>query len=179
MQAPEQQLWQRLLKTMQHRKWIIALSGLLLLGSLIGWRKIVKNIEMTARIAWGEARNQGRAGMQAVINVIDNRSRMDLFNDGKPDWWGEGHAEVATKPYQFSAYNENDPNRPKLDAVNDNDRNFAEAIELASMAVRGDLPDLTNGATHYHSTKITPPNWTRGAIPTAVIGDHIFYKGVA
>jgi len=139
----------------------------------------MKNIEWTARIAWGEARNQGPIGLQAVINVIDNRARTDLFGDGKADWWGESHAGVATAPYQFSAFNENDPNRPKLEAVSDNDPTFVQAVELAAKAVAGKLPDLTGGATHYHARQITPPNWTVGAIRTAAIGDHIFYRGVA
>ena len=139
----------------------------------------MKNIEWTARIAWGEARNQGPEGLQAVVNVIDNRARMDLFNDGKPDWWGESHAGVATKPYQFSAYNANDPNRAKLEAVTDADPLFAHAVELAAMAVAGSLPDITDGATHYHAAHIPAPHWTVGAERTGIIGDHIFYKGVA
>jgi spore germination cell wall hydrolase CwlJ-like protein len=139
----------------------------------------MKNIEWTARIAWGEARSEGAQGLQAVINVIDNRARMDLFNDNKPDWWGESHAGVATQPYQFSAYNENDPNRPQLEAVTDADPLFVEAVALAAKAVAGRLPDITGGATHYHTTSLTPPDWALGAEPTAVIGKHIFYKGVA
>jgi spore germination cell wall hydrolase CwlJ-like protein len=139
----------------------------------------MRNIEWTARIAWGEARSEGAQGLQAVINVIDNRARMDLFNDNKPDWWGESHAGVATQPYQFSAYNENDPNRPQLEAVTDADPLFVEAVALAAKAVAGRLPDITGGATHYHTTTLTPPDWTVGAEPTAVIGNHIFYKGVA
>ncbi|WP_020398985.1 cell wall hydrolase [Kordiimonas gwangyangensis] len=139
----------------------------------------MRNIELPARIAWGEARDQGRDGMQAVLNTIDNRTRMDLFNDNRDDWWGEGYANVATKAAQYSAYNENDPNRAKLEAVTDADPIFAEAVELASLMVRGQLPDLTGGATHYHNNKIKPPFWTKNATVTAIIGNHIFYKGVA
>jgi hypothetical protein len=35
---------------------------------------------------------------------------MDLNNDGKPDWWGEGYAGLYQKPYQLSCWNKNDPN---------------------------------------------------------------------
>lgn len=157
---------------MQHRKIIIALGGLLLLGSLFGWRRIVKNAVMTARIAWGEARNQGSRGLQAVINVIDNRVKVG-------NWMGKTHEEVATKSFQFSAYNPNDPNRAKLEAVTDDDPIYAEALVLAYEAVNDNLPDITGGATHYHSRFIHPPFWTKGATQTAVIGDHIFYKDVA
>lgn len=129
------------------------------------------NIVQTARIAWGEARGEGRDGLQAVINVIDNRTRDPRYPDS--------HAAVATQPWQFSAYNDNDPNRSKLERVSDDDAGFVTAMELAAQAVGGGLPDITGGATHYHSTKIDPPFWAEGAEVTAVIGEHVFYKGVA
>lgn len=131
----------------------------------------MRNIDTTARIAWGEARNQGAKGMQAVLNVIANRANDSRYPDSL--------ASVATQPWQFSAYNENDPNRDKLLRVDDNDLNFAQAVELAAQNVRGDLPDITGGATHYHTKHIAPPFWTKGATKTAEIGDHIFYKDVA
>jgi len=139
----------------------------------------MRNINLPARVAWGEARNQGKDGIQAVLNTMKNRSDMDLWNDGKADWWGEGLADVATKPYQYSAYNENDPNRAQLEAVTDADPVFALAVQLAAQNVRGELPDLTGGATHYHHIDLPAPGWTVGAEVTTVIGDHKFYKGVA
>ena len=131
----------------------------------------MRNIEWTARIAWGEARNQGPIGLQAVINVMANRSRDRRYPAAL--------ASVATEPWQFSAYNENDPNRPKLEAVSDNDPTFVMAVSLATQAVAGTLPDITGGATHYHSRFITAPVWTFAAIRSAAIGDHVFYRGVA
>ncbi len=140
----------------------------------------MKNIEWTARIAWGEARSEGAQGLHAVTNVIDNRARMDLFNDNKPDWWGETHVGVATKPWQFSAYNPGDPNRKKLESVTDADPLFATAIELAAKALKGELPDITEGATHYHTVGLSPlPDWVNVAVPTVRIGKHQFYKDVA
>ena len=144
---------------------------------LIGLR--MRNINLPARVAWGEARNQGPEGMQAVLNTMKNRSDKDLWNDGKDDWWGEGLANVATKPSQYSAYNDNDPNRALLDAVTSDDPNFALAVELSARNVRGDLPDITNGATHYHTRFINPPFWAATATVSAYIGDHIFYSGVS
>lgn len=140
----------------------------------------MKNIEWTARIVWGEARGEGLDGMHAVTNVIQNRVDTDLFNDDKPDWWGEGHVDVVTKPWQFSAYNPGDPNRTKLENVGDDDTRFATAIELAARSVRGDLPDITGGATHYHTLDLFPrPAWVAVATPTVRIGNHQFYKDVA
>ena len=131
----------------------------------------MRNIDLSARVAWGEARNQGLEGLQAVLNVMRNRTQDRRFPSSL--------AGVATQKWQFSAYNDSDPNRARLDAVTDTDPNFAQAVELSARNVRGELPDLTGGATHYHSRFINPPYWARDAIVTAEIGDHIFYKGVA
>ena len=35
--------------------------------------------------------------------------------------------------------------------------------------------DVTNGATHYHNTSVSPW-WTKDMIVTAHIGNHIFLK---
>lgn len=148
---------------------LLAGAGLLVL-SLILWRSELKNIILSARVAWGEARNQGSEGIQAVLNVMTNRA-----NDRR---WPNSLGDVAVQRMQFSAYNENDPNRAKLEAVTDANPIFAEAVEFAALAVRGSLPDVTGGATHYHTRSIAPPYWAKGATVTARIGDHIFYKGV-
>lgn len=69
-----------------------------------------KEIDLLARTAWGEARGEGVSGMQAVINVVQNRV-------ARGGWWGATIEDVVLKPWQFSAWNANDPNRAKLLAV--------------------------------------------------------------
>ena len=101
----------------------------LIIGVFAVWRSKLKNVEIAARGAWGEARNQGPKGMQAVINVMDNRR--------KDSRWGNSLAAVATQPKQFSAFNDGDPNKPLLEQVNDNDPIFVKALELAAQAVQG------------------------------------------
>jgi len=148
-------------------KYLAAFGAAVLI--FIGVR--MRNIDLSARVAWGEARNQGPEGLQAVLNVMKNRA-----GDRR---WPSSLAGVATQHRQFSAYDETDPNRAPLDAVTDADPVFVQAVELAASNVRGELPDITGGATHYHSRFINPPYWARGATVSASIGDHIFYKGVA
>jgi len=143
--------------------------------ALIGWFIMRKNnqIDMVARTIYGEARGAGREGMQAVANVIKNRV------DAK-SWMGKSFLDVVFKDYQFSAWNEGDPNRVKMLAVNDSDPAFAQAREIATAAILGDLEDITGGALHYHTTGVNPPWATSpGATVSARIGTHIFYTGVA
>lgn len=132
----------------------------------------MKDIDNLARTVWGEARGDGREGMQAVANVVMNRVRA-----GK--WFSGTVSAVVRMPWQFSIWNAGDPNRAKIEAANENTPGFLDAVEISARAMRGDLPDITNGATHYHAVTIQPPDWTQGATETARIGGHVFYKGVA
>jgi N-acetylmuramoyl-L-alanine amidase len=132
-----------------------------------------ETIDTLARTIWGEARGEGAAGMQAVAAVILNRLSITKKSGGY--WWGDNLIEICRKPYQFSCWNENDPNLKKLQAVDDRDLHFATALRLARRAVTTGLTDPTNGATHYHAAGITP-YWSKNEKPCAVLGRHIFYK---
>jgi len=127
-------------------------------------------LDTLARTIWGEARGEGRAGMQAVACVILNRA-------ARPGWWGRGIAEICLKPAQFSCWLPEDPNRKKLEAADAGDAAFAQARDLAVAAMAGRLADYTFGATHYHAVDAAPV-WARGHIPCVVIGRHAFYNDI-
>ncbi|WP_341703854.1 cell wall hydrolase [Ferrovibrio sp.] len=128
-------------------------------------------LDVLARTLWGEARGEGAAGMQAVACVILNRA-------ARPGWWGRSVAEICLKPWQFSCWLPDDPNRAKLEAVTGDDPAFAEARRIAGAALGGTLADYSFGATHYHTVS-TAPGWARGRTPCAVIGRHAFYNDIA
>ena len=65
-----------------------------------------KDRDILARTLWGEARGEGFDGQIAVAWTIRNR----VFDGKAKSWWGEGYAEVCLKPWQFSCWNQNDPN---------------------------------------------------------------------
>jgi N-acetylmuramoyl-L-alanine amidase len=124
-----------------------------------------------ARTLWGEARGEGREGMMAVASVILNRA-------AKPGWWGRSVAEVCLRPRQFSCWLADDPNRAKLEKVDERDAQFRLAQQIAEQALGGGLPDYTFGATHYHAVDIAPA-WAKGHTPCVVIGRHAFYNDIA
>ena len=124
-------------------------------------------IDLLARTMWGEARGEGQTGMQAVANVVMNRVK-------KGGWWGATVQDVVLKKWQFSTWNENDPNRKKALDVTTSDSNFWTAKKLAALAYNGQLDDITNGATNYHAKNVSPA-WTDKMTKTATIGNHIFY----
>jgi len=124
-------------------------------------------VDVVARTIWGEARGEGETGMQAVACVIANRV-------ARPGWWGRDWRGVCLAPYQFSCWNTNDPNLAKLSLVTAADPAFAAALEIAAAAVTGQLGDITNGATNYHTLAIHP-SWADAMTETARIGGHVFY----
>jgi hypothetical protein len=140
--------------------------------------------KLLALVAYGEAASEGTAGMQAVLNVIANRvlSRDPKFVDQNilsrtGSMW---HA-VILKPYQFSAFNPGDPVRPKLEQMAQNfdyylqtNPTFAKAYELAKRQYYWDLPDITQGATYYHATYVSP-SWASQIPVIGQLGRHIFY----
>ena len=79
--------------------------------------------------------------------------------------------------WRFSCWNENDPNRAKIEGATESDREFASCVRIARRAVMAALEDPTQGATHYHAKGATPP-WTTGRTPSAAIGNHLFYNDV-
>lgn len=130
-------------------------------------------VDVLARTIWGEARNEGTRGMEAVACVVQNRVEIARKHQGY--WWGNDVIQVCQKPFQFSCWNANDPNRAKLIAVTDKNIHFVTCLRIARRVVYGFVADITGGATHYHTLDVTP-HWSQGRDPTAIIGHHIFFK---
>ena len=130
----------------------------------------LETLDIMARTIWGEARNQGPDGMAAVAHTIINRAY-------KQSWYGKTFADVCLKPFQFSCWNEHDPNRDKILALQYDDCDLLICISAAALSLGGNVPDLTNGATHNHTTGVNPP-WAKNKTPNCQIGDHLFYSGI-
>lgn len=143
-----------------------------------------RDTDILARTLYGEARGEGQAGMEDVACVVMNRVCQarafvashgryhPLFGDGSP-----GGACLA--PWQFSCWNRNDPNRALLERVGSDDPSFRQALNIAEDAIIGQLPDRTNGATHYFDRRLpSPPKWAEGKAPCFTEGHHLFFKDV-
>lgn len=140
----------------------------------------------------GEAVGDARDGSSieeriAVGCVVRNRL-------AKPGRFGGTWAGVCLRPWQFSCWNANDPNRRRLLTLADayirdaaaacgDDRRFAETLWLAGGIIQGSILDIVEGADHYFNPKIVAaPPWafedtkrTRLRKPDAVVGSHQFY----
>lgn len=157
--------------------------------------KLTDDLQVLAATAWGEARGEGEEGIQAVIAVIANRVAI-ARNRGRYQFGGGGckaldgdgvwqtiapasFAAACLMPWQFSAWNANDPNRAKmleLDFDNPDDV-LTQCLDGARQAIIGNLADPTDGATFYKTTVLPwPRDWGAPLPPIAVIGRHSFYK---
>lgn len=134
-----------------------------------------REVDILARTLYGEARGETVRGKEAVASVVLNRVKRAKGRGGY--WWGDSIEAVCLKPWQFSCWNENDPNRAKILAVDETNTVFESCLRIARRAVSGCLEDITKGATHYHVKSLTPI-WTRGKAVCAEVGRHQFYNTI-
>lgn len=132
--------------------------------------------EVMARTLYGEARGESDQGKTAVGWVIMNRV---AFAQARGTyWWGNTIRNVCLKPFQFSCWNLNDPNRRIIETVRPGDPIFDRCLEIAQQVIAGRLPSPVDGATHYYAQYINRPAWVPGATFVTQIGVHKFYKDV-
>lgn len=133
------------------------------------------DVTAIAMTVWGEARGEPPEGKLAVAQVIVNRCQQE-----KASPW-----EVVTRPWQFSAWNEDDPNRERIWEPLAHDRpDVWGACVWAALGAyhRWGWNVLVGTARHYLSTDLPRdrwPAWAKGREPDAVIGRHAFFRNIA
>lgn len=140
----------------------------------------MNDLDVMARTLYGEARNQGQEGIEAVACVIMNRVRAEKWFTGYIVIAGKklpSVSETCLKRAQFSCWNHGDPNLDIIKSVTTNDKIFSNCMVVANKAINGLLEDFTNGATYYH-TRNCQPEWAKGHIPCYECGAHLFYNDV-
>lgn len=121
-----------------------------------------------------EARGSSLADRAGVANVVMNRTKdrrypetiCEVVKQGKQDSQGN----MIRNQCQFSWYCDG-----KSDVPQDIDR-WIDAQMLAwDMIENNKYRGLTEGATHYHATYVSP-RWTKDLQLVGRIGAHIFYR---
>lgn len=111
----------------------------------------------------GEARGEGIEGMAGVASVIQTRAI-------------ERHqtaSQVCLAPKQFSFWNVKHSEQEKAKLLaNPQGQN---ALHLAKLVADKRMPDVVNGANHYHTLSVHP-KWSKAEKPVAVIQNHKFYR---
>lgn len=139
-------------------------------------QQAITNAYIVIATLYGEARGEGEAGMQAVLNVLMHRAKGD-FSKVKG---------LTLAPKQFSMWNGVDD--PATTAINlgkqvrdkeiqgTDKAMYLKAVGLVDQAMKGALADNTGGATHYFNPRKVNPSWAKSMTKTATIGNHVFYK---
>ena len=130
-----------------------------------------------AKNIYFEAGNQPLAGKVAVAQVVFNRMEHASYPDNvcgvvyqakmRENW--KGNMVPIRHQCQFSWYCDGLSDEP-LDTDT-----FFESYLIAQDVIMGKYPDITEGATHYHSIMVEP-YWAETLNETVQITDHIFYK---
>ncbi len=127
------------------------------------------DLKILAKTIYGEARgelnNFGLAPLIAVGNVVLNRFRKKFANS---------ISDVCLAPYQFSCWNQKDPNYEKLKNLDESSSIFKTCLDVSENLIEGKWPDLTDGCDHYHAKSIKP-YWAGQLTPKRVFGNHLFY----
>ena len=139
----------------------------------------VQELECLALNVYHESRSDNFAGRIAVADVVLNRVDSNLFPDTvcevvnqsvmRTNWKGN---EVPVRGMcHFSWFCDGLSDEPmETDS-------YEDAEIVAETTLRGGWRGITEGATHYHATYVTP-NWIndRGMVPVGRIGSHKFYR---
>lgn len=111
----------------------------------------------------GEARGEGFEGMAGVASVIQTRAIERK----------QTATEVCLAPKQFSFWNGGVSEAKKQELLKN--PQASNAIRLAKLVAEKRMPDVVNGANHYHTFQVSP-KWSKGEVTVAIIRNHKFYR---
>ena len=126
--------------------------------------KKVKACRLLGEVGYFEARGEKTdvaiAGpMFVALNRRDN-----------PRYWGNSLRKVVYAPWQFSYTHDGSLERGIKEK-----KAYERVLKIAHYVWSGEEPDPTNGADHYHSTKVSPV-WKHKLKKTVKLGSHIYYR---
>jgi spore germination cell wall hydrolase CwlJ-like protein len=123
-----------------------------------------QQIDCMAKNAYFEARGEGDGGIDRVNDVVLNRAA-DMAR------YPDGPCQVITERGQFSWYSDGKDHGIK-DMVSYN-HIYTRSYNKYLYRKAGIVPDLTNGATHYHAESVSP-KWKWAFLGR--FGHHLFYR---
>jgi len=130
---------------------------------------IAESLLCLALNVYHEARSQPLIEQLAVAQVVLNRVDARAYPDDVCSVVYHNKYPGTLHKCQFSWYCDGKSDTPR-------DANaWLVANQVASLALSPELPDLVDGATHYHANYVSP-SWSRLLDPVATVGGHKFYR---
>lgn len=115
-----------------------------------------------------EARSEPLQGQAAVAHVVLNRVASGRWPDDVCSVIHQGYEKGMFK-CQFTWYCDGKPDEPTEILA------WAKSVLVANQVLTGVVPDVTNGATHYHARYVNP-YWSASLSKTVTYGSHMFYR---
>jgi|SRR6056300_1539762 spore germination cell wall hydrolase CwlJ-like protein len=115
-----------------------------------------------------EARSEPLQGQAAVAHVVLNRVASGRWPDDVCSVVHQGYEKGRFK-CQFTWYCDGKPDEPTEILA------WARSVLVANQVLTGVVPDVTNGATHYHARYVNP-YWSASLSKTVTYGSHLFYR---
>ncbi|PWR03565.1 cell wall hydrolase [Meridianimarinicoccus roseus] len=141
------------------RQW---LAGLNLPGKIKD-----ESLQCLAEALYFEARGESVKGQFAVAEVILNRVASSSYPDTVCDVINQGTGRKYQCQFTYTC--DGHPETIREAAA------FEQVRKVAYVSLQGVAEPLTDGATHYHTTNVSP-SWARKFPRTATIGVHRFYR---
>ncbi|MEH6664304.1 MAG: cell wall hydrolase [Brevundimonas sp.] len=126
-----------------------------------------RDLECLTQAVYYEARGEGRAGMQAVAQVVLNRARHGAFPNSVCGVVYQGAARSTGCQFSFTC------NGAMRRGVNR--AAWRRAHDVASAALSGQVYAPVGNATHFHTTAVSP-RWRHSLVPVGQVGSHLFYR---
>lgn len=149
-------------------------------------------VHCLAKNIYFEARGESVNGKVAVANVTMNRVAHRKFPNTVCEvveqavysrWWKENHNRLVPVKWkcQFTWFCDGKSDNIRLtdsrgNVIKTNLDAWQDSINIAVEAVKQQLPDTTNGATHYYNPSLADPNWADHYQHVAVIENHSFHR---
>ena len=159
-------------------------NGLVEIADIVINKSLVvddKAVTCMAKNIFFEAAIESTAGKLAVAHVTLNRVDSKQFPNSVCEVVYEGPHYTASNGTQypvrdrcqFSWYCDGKGDDPR-----EGSRLWEDAQELAKYVLlrQEELPDITDGALHYHASYIDAPKWAKKTKISTKIDTHIFYR---
>ncbi len=126
-----------------------------------------RDLECLTQAVYYEARGEGRAGMQAVAQVVLNRARHSAFPNTVCGVVFQGAGRRTGCQFSFTC--DGSMRRPINRAA------WSRARDVASSALSGQVYAPVGTATHFHTTAVSPV-WRHSLVQVNRVGSHVFYR---
>ena len=149
----------------------------------------INQMHCLATNIYHEARGESFAGKVAVANVTYNRVNSTRYPDTYcgvvyqakmyVNW--RGNEVPARDKCQFSWYCDGKSDDIILKTaegkiIKSHMLAWEQSLKIATEMIKGNLPDITDGATHYYNHNITQPYWAGYYVQVVQIDNHTFHK---